>query len=93
MLDTTPFLILAISVHQTGESIRLRLADAVGHIVDRRRDTLAGDRGQATTEYALVLLAAALVALLVVAWATAGGGAAKISRLFSKVIDSVIDKV
>ena len=34
-----------------------------------------GDRGQATTEYALVLLAAALVALLVVAWATAGGGA------------------
>jgi hypothetical protein len=51
------------------------------------------DRGQATTEYALVLLAAALVALLVVAWATAGGGAAKIARLFNRVIDSVIDKV
>jgi len=54
---------------------------------------LHGDRGQATTEYALVLLAAALVALLVVAWATAGGGAAKIGRLFDRVIDSVIDKV
>lgn len=52
-----------------------------------------GDRGQATTEYALVLLAAALVALLVVAWATAGGGAAKIGRLFDRVIDAVIDKV
>ena len=52
-----------------------------------------GDGGQATTEYALVLLAAALVALLVVAWATAGGGAAKIGRLFDRVIDSVIDKV
>jgi hypothetical protein len=52
-----------------------------------------GDRGQATTEYALVLLAAALVALLVVAWATAGGGAAKIAQLFNRVIDSVIDKV
>ena len=52
-----------------------------------------GDRGQATTEYALVLLAAALVALLVVAWATAGGGAGKIARLFNRVIDSVIDKV
>ena len=52
-----------------------------------------GSRGQATTEYALVLLAAALVALLVVAWATAGGGAAKVARLFNKVIDSVIDKV
>ncbi len=54
---------------------------------------LRSDRGQATTEYALVLLAAALVALLVVAWATAGGGAAKIGRLFDRVIDSVIDKV
>jgi hypothetical protein len=52
-----------------------------------------GDRGQATTEYALVLLAAALVALLVIAWATAGGGAARIARLFNRVIDSVIDKV
>ena len=52
-----------------------------------------GNRGQATTEYALVLLAAALVALLVVAWATAGGGAARIGRLFNRVIDSVIDRV
>jgi hypothetical protein len=52
-----------------------------------------GDHGQATTEYALVLLAAALVALLVIAWATAGGGAAKIGRLFDRVIDAVIDKV
>jgi hypothetical protein len=55
----------------------------------RRND----DRGQATTEYALVLLAAALVGLMVVAWATAGGGAARIGRLFNGVIDSVIDKV
>lgn len=54
---------------------------------------LRSDSGQATTEYALVLLAAALVALLVVAWATAGGGAGKIGRLFDRVIDAVIDKV
>jgi hypothetical protein len=54
---------------------------------------LRGADGQATTEYALVLLAAALVALLVVGWATAGGGAAKVGRLFDRVIDSVIDKV
>lgn len=33
---------------------------------DRRRD----DRGQATAEYALVLLGAAALAMLVVAWAT-----------------------
>ena len=51
------------------------------------------DRGQATTEYALVLLAAALVGLLVVGWATAGGGAAAIGRLFDRVIESVIDQV
>ena len=64
---------------------------ATDDALDRRR--LRGDRGQATTEYALVLLAAALVALLVVGWATAGGGAAKVGRLFDRVIDSVIDKV
>jgi hypothetical protein len=51
------------------------------------------DRGQATTEYALVLLGAAMIALLVVAWATAGGGAGKIGRLFDRVIDSVLSKV
>lgn len=51
------------------------------------------DDGQATTEYALVMLGAAVVALLVVTWATAGGGAGKIGRLFDKVIDSVIAKL
>jgi hypothetical protein len=59
----------------------------------RQRLSVRGDRGQATTEYALVLLAAALVGLMVVAWATAGGGAARISRLFNSVIDAVIDRV
>lgn len=52
-----------------------------------------GSRGQATTEYALVLLAAALVGVLVIGWATGGGGAAAIGRLFNSVIDAVIDKV
>ena len=51
------------------------------------------ERGQATTEYALVLLAAALVGVLVIGWATSGGGAAAISRLFERVIESVIDQV
>ncbi len=51
------------------------------------------DRGQATTEYALVLLAAALVGVLVVGWATSGGGAAAIGRLFDAAIDAVIDQV
>ena len=51
------------------------------------------DRGQATTEYALVLLAAALVGVLVIGWATSGGGAAAIGRLFESVIDAVIEQV
>ncbi len=51
------------------------------------------DRGQATTEYALVLLGAALVALLLVAWATAGGGAGKIGGLLNRVLDAVTSKV
>lgn len=58
-----------------------------------RRARWRSERGQATTEYALVLLAAALVGLLVIAWATAGGGAAAISGLFDRVIQSVIDRV
>jgi hypothetical protein len=55
--------------------------------VDRR------DAGQATTEYALVLLGAAVVALLVVTWATAGGGAGRIGQLFDRVIDAVASKI
>ena len=51
------------------------------------------ERGQATTEYALVLLGAALVALLLVAWATGGGGAGRIGRLFDSVIDHVLSRL
>lgn len=54
----------------------------------RRRDL-----GQATTEYALVLLGASAIALLVITWATAGGGAGRIGRLFDRVIDAVISKL
>ena len=52
-----------------------------------------GDRGQATTEYALVLLGAAVVALLVVSWATSGGGGGKIGRLFDRILDDITSRV
>jgi hypothetical protein len=55
--------------------------------------TLDRDRGQATTEYALVLLGAAMVALLLVAWATSGGGAGKVGKLLDRVVDTVLSKV
>ena len=59
------------------------------HLAVRESD----DEGQATTEYALVLLGAALVALLVVGWATGGGGAAKVGSLFDRVIDRIIGEL
>ena len=49
--------------------------------------------GQATTEYALVLLGAALVALLLIGWATAGGGAGKIGHLLDHVLDAITSKI
>jgi len=51
------------------------------------------DHGQATTEYALVLLGAALVALMVVAWAGSGGASGKIGQLFDNVIDSITSRL
>ena len=51
-----------------------------------RRD----DRGQTTAEYALVLLGAAAVALVLVAWATKSG---KFTQLFDAVIDHVLSKL
>jgi hypothetical protein len=73
--------------------VHLHTALTAGPRTPATRRLRNGDRGQATTEYALVLLAAALVGLMVVAWATAGGGAQRISRLFNAVIDAVIDRI
>jgi uncharacterized protein DUF4244 len=52
-----------------------------------------GDRGQATAEYALVMVGAAAVALLLISWATAGGGAVRIGHLFEKVVAAVAKRV
>jgi len=49
-----------------------------------------GEDGQTTAEYALVLLGAAAVALLVVAWATKTN---KVGQLLNAVVDSVIKRV
>ena len=50
-------------------------------------------RGQATTEYALILLVAAILASLVIAWATAGGGAGQIGSLFDSVFADIFTRV
>ena len=48
------------------------------------------DRGQTTAEYALVILGAAAIALLVLAWAAQTG---KVSTLLNKIVDSVAGNV
>ena len=47
---------------------------------------------QATTEYALVLLAAAVIALLVISWATNGEGASRIGDMFNQVFDNIMGR-
>ena len=83
-------------MHDTLFTLLIRAVGWLTTPTDRQpatRPDRARDRGQATTEYALVMLGAALVALLLVAWATAGGGAGKIGRLFDRVIEIVTSKL
>jgi len=55
------------------------------------RDRLVDDeRGQTTAEYALVLLGAASVALLLAVWAKQGG---KVGRLLDAIFDSLVKMV
>lgn len=44
------------------------------------------ERGQTTAEYALVLIAAATIAMLIVAWASSTGA---ISEFFDTIIDRI----
>lgn len=63
------------------------LALTAGQRIQQR---LAADRGQSTAEYALVLLGAAGVALLLVAWATKTN---KVTSLLNSVLDRVLSQV
>ena len=47
---------------------------------------LARDDGQTTAEYALVILAAAAVAVVLIAWAKSSG---KLPAFFDKIIDDI----
>ena len=49
---------------------------------------LAEEAGQTTAEYALVILAAAAVAVVLIAWARASG---KLPAFFDSIIDQVAD--
>lgn len=70
---------LVVAVQAAILSMRQRLHRSPSH----------GEDGQATAEYALVLLGVAAIALLVAAWATKSG---KIGQLFDAVIGKLISK-
>ena len=53
----------------------------------RIRPRLLGSAGQTTAEYALVILGAAALATLVIAWATQSNA---VGRLFDAVLDRVL---
>jgi Flp pilus assembly pilin Flp len=59
--------------------LRLHVADLLDSMARR-------EEGQASAEYALVILAAAAVALVLIAWAKSSG---KLPAFFDKVIDNL----
>jgi hypothetical protein len=67
--------------------VALQIASVVA--VGRVRSARPDDRGQSTAEYALVILGAAAVALLLVAWASQTD---KIGQLLDAVIDSILSR-
>ena len=52
----------------------------------RAQMLLARERGQTTAEYALVILAAAAVAVVLIAWARSSG---KLPAFFDDIIDQI----
>lgn len=58
----------------------------INHLLTAQRFARS-DRGQSTAEYALLILGAAAIALIVVSWAT---GTDKITSLFDAIIDSIL---
>ncbi len=75
-----PILPLLLSIHL---SLRRRARWAL-----TRARQVGGEAGQTSAEYALVLLGAAMVAMLVVTWARSSG---KVGDLLDGILDDIID--
>lgn len=56
-------------------------------VLVRARGWLSRDEGQTTAEYALVILAAAAIAVVLIAWAHSSG---KLPAFFDHIIDNVV---
>lgn len=78
-------------MHTTLLAAQVAVLSFLTDALDQRgRARLRRQAGQSTAEYALVLLGAATVALVFVAWA---GKSSRIGKLFNTVLDTVIGKV
>lgn len=82
-------------MHPTLLVLHLHVARALGALTSQAHGLLhraasGRERGQSTAEYALVLLGAATVAIVFLAWA---GKTSRIGKLFDAVLDTVIGKV
>ena len=78
-----------VAAHLAALSLADRSGEVAAGIVRRARAGRHGS-GQSTAEYALVLLGAATVAVVFIAWA---GKTSRIGKLFNSVLDTVIGKV
>jgi Flp pilus assembly pilin Flp len=59
----------------------------VTRLVAYLQSRLASQRGQTTAEYALVILAAAAIALVLLAWARSSG---RLPAFFDSIIDRIV---
>lgn len=93
-----PFLIAVTSMQSRLIATRMGADDDAadpgsGPGADLSTDTgtdTGSDRGQTTAEYALVMLGAAGVAMLLLGWATKSGA---IGKLFDIVLDGIVGRV
>jgi Flp pilus assembly pilin Flp len=71
--------------------VRSRLEAACARLVSGTwlpgRSRLQSERGQTTAEYALVILAAAAIALVLLAWARSSG---RLPAFFDSIIDRIV---
>jgi hypothetical protein len=86
---STPVRLLLTALHRVDALVHTSLARRATRPLPAGGFPRWREAGQATAEYALVLLGVAAVALMLTAWAAKTG---KISRLFDAVVDQLITK-
>ena len=67
-------------------SVRRVSGGQLSGLIPSGSSDMRAERGQTTAEYALVILAAAAIAVVLIAWARSSG---KLPAFFDKIIDSV----